>query len=278
MHGEAEFNRIASEEFAKEYERETGHRLSLKKVGDPFPDAILEMNDDVEVGVEFVSVVLPFVWQEEAYFSKYRERFLEVLRPDRPRYQHAGIRLQLSSSIVQGHRPYLLPDVVAAEGKRLVGEFRDLLAQHFDTLHAAYGMLIDQIPTATEAFPTLLKYFNAIIVWNITQDNPRKPTFEDPVIESPLVVYRPGELTGAVRRALVTKAQKGPTYKTDILVLHTLETPGKSHFPGVAMHPSELEALGRELVAEEPVLSQRFGEIWFLNAYWTEGRRLYRLR
>lgn len=278
MNRESEFNRMASEEFSKEYERETGLRLRFKKLGEPFPDAVFEVGEDVELGVEFVSVVLPFVWQEGAYFGKYRERFHEALRPDRPRYQHAGIRLQLSSSLVQGHRPYVLPDVDGTEGKLLVGELRNLLAQHFDTLYAAQGMLIERIAGATKAFPTLLKYFNAIIVWDISHDNPCKPHPEDPVFASPLVIYRSGELVEAVRRALATKAQKGPTYKTDILVLHTLVIPGKPHYPGVAMHPGEIEAFGRDLVAKEQELSQRFDEIWFLNAYWAEGRRLYRLK
>jgi hypothetical protein len=139
-------------------------------------------------------------------------------------------------------------------------------------------MLIARIPTATEAFPTLLKYFDAIIVWDISPDDPRKPHLEDPLIESPVIIYRSGELVEAVGRALAIKAQKGPTYKTDILVLHTLRSPAKSRFPSVAMHSGEIEAIGRELLAKEQEIAQRFDEIWFLNAYWTEERRLYRLK
>lgn len=45
MDREAEFNRIASEEFAREYERETGHRLRFVALGKPFPDAILETSE-----------------------------------------------------------------------------------------------------------------------------------------------------------------------------------------------------------------------------------------
>src|SRR3989442_15251080 len=165
MDPEAEFNRIASEEFAREYERETGHRLRFKKLGEPFPDAVLETTEGAERGVEFVSVVLSFVWEEESYFDKYRERFYEALRPVRPRYQNVGIRLQLGPGVVNGHRPYRLPRGDEAEGEKLVAEFRDLLAQHFDTLHGTHGLLIEQIANdAAQAFSTLLKYFNAVIL------------------------------------------------------------------------------------------------------------------
>jgi hypothetical protein len=265
--------------FADEYERETGHRLRFKGLGDLFPDAILETEEGTELGVEFVSVVFPFVWQEAAYFSKYREKFYEALRPARPRYQHVAIRLQLSSNVVQGPRPHRLPEIDGADGKRLVGEFRDLLAQHFDTLHTSPGVLIEGIAAdSTHAFSTLLEHFNAIIMWDISQDDARKPHPEDPVIEPPIVIYSSGELVEAVCRALAAKGRKGPTYTTDILVLHTLETPGKPHFSGVAMSSVEIEMLAREILTHEQELCQRFDEIWFLNAYWTEGRRLHRLK
>src|SRR2546428_2308403 len=106
MNQETEFNRIASEEFAREYERETGHVLQFKETGEPFPDAILETSGGVNLRVELVSVVLPFIWQEEAYFDKYRNRFYEALRPDRPQFQTVGIRLQISSSVVNSVRPF----------------------------------------------------------------------------------------------------------------------------------------------------------------------------
>lgn len=279
MDREAEFNRIASEEFAREYERETGHRLQAKVTNDRFPDAILEASNGLKLGAEFVSVVLPFVWQEEAYFNKYRERFYEALRPARPRYRHAAIRLQISSNAVEGPRPRKLPDIDGAEGKKMVVEFRDLLEQHFDALREAQGVLIERIgDDPKRAFPTLLEYFDAILVWDINEKNQRKAHPEDPLLESPVAIYLGDELTKAVSRALATKARKSPAYGTNLLVLHTLETPGKPHFPGAAMHPGEIETLGRELLTKEPELLIGFDEIWFLNAYWTEGRRLHRLK
>lgn len=279
MEREADFNRIASEEFAGEYERETGRRLRFKAPGDPFPDAILETCEGVQLGVEFVSVVLSFVRQEEAYFNKYRERFYEALRPARPRYQHAAIRLQPSTSAVEGPRPYKLPDVDGADGGKLVVEFRHMLAQHLDTLLETHGDLIERFTiSGTPAFPTLSKYFGAIILNEISEHDPRKPHPEDPVIESVVVIYRTGELAEAVRRALAAKAGRGLAYATNLLVLHTLAAPGKPHFPGAAMNAVEIEALGRELLTKERDLCQRFDEIFFLNAYRTEDRRLYRLK
>jgi len=279
MNQEEEFNRIASEELMREYEHETGHRLRLKEARKTFPDAILETSEGVELRVEFVSVVLPFVWQEEAYFGKYRDRLYEALRPDRPRYQTVGIRLQISSGVVDSLRPYKFPHVDGAEGRKLVAEFRNLLAQHLDVLRASYGHLIEDIASdAAQAFSTLLKYFNAIIVWDISKDHPCKPHPEDPVIEFPIVIYLEDELLEAVRRSLQTKARKGAAYQADFLVLHTLRTPGKPHFAETAMSACKVKALARELLTKEQELCQRFGEIWFLNAYWEDGHRLYRLK
>ena len=88
MNQEAEFNRIASEEFAREYECETGHRLRFKETGKPFPDAILETSEGATVRAEFVSIVLPFVWQEGAYFCKFvirklrKKDFPDPVRPN----------------------------------------------------------------------------------------------------------------------------------------------------------------------------------------------------
>ena len=280
MNQEAEFNRIASEEFAREYECETGHRLRFKETGKPFPDAILETSEGATVRAEFVSIVLPFVWQEGAYFCKYRDRFYEALRQDRPRYQTVRIRLQISSSVVDSLRPYRLPHVDGAEGKKLVAEFRNLLAQHLDILRASYGHLIEDIASdAAQVSSTLLKYFNAIIVWDTSKDHPRKLHPEDPVIEPPIVIYREDELLEAVRRSLETKARKGAAYQADFLVLHTLRAPGKPHFAEPAMSADKIKPLARELLTNEQELCQRFKEIWFLNAYRdTGGHRLYRLK
>jgi hypothetical protein len=276
---DSEFNRIASEEFAREYERETGRKLKLRALPERFPDAVLEEVGGIQVQVEFVSVVLPFVWQEEAYFSKYRERFYEALRPARPRYQHVAIRLQPNSRLVDGPRPYELPAVGTVEGKRLIVEFADLLEQHFDTLRTALGLLIERVTTsAVQDFPTLIKYFDAIMLTEIDQDDSRKRHPDDPVLELPNVMYQSGDLAEAVDRALVAKAGKGPAYKADFLVLHTLANPEKPYFAGTAMDASHIERRARELLSNEQEICKRFDKIWFLNAYWTEGRRLYRLK
>ncbi|HZT30923.1 MAG TPA: hypothetical protein VFA33_13620 [Bryobacteraceae bacterium] len=52
MGDETEFNRYASREFITEYERETGQSYAFKRMGQPFPDVILEAPDGREVGIE----------------------------------------------------------------------------------------------------------------------------------------------------------------------------------------------------------------------------------
>ncbi len=49
------FNSYAANELVIEYERETGVQLRFRRVGERFPDAVLEDCDGREVGVEFVS-------------------------------------------------------------------------------------------------------------------------------------------------------------------------------------------------------------------------------
>jgi len=278
MDREAEFNRTASDELIREYERETGCRLSFKELGRPFPDAILERADGSTIGVEFVSVVLPFVRQEEVYFDRYRRRLYELLKSARPRYKHVAIRLQPSSRVVEQRRPFRLPDVDSPEGKQLIAELADLLTRHFDVLVATHGALIEQFTAGGIEFQTILKYFGAVILNRISNGDPGTRHPYDPVIDPIVVVYNSAEIARAVRRALGVKAAKGRAYATEFLVLHTLKTPGKPHFEGAAMAATEVEILGRALLAEEYDLCDRFDEIWFLNAYWTEGRQLYRLK
>ena len=122
-----------------------------------------------------------------------------------------------------------------------------MLAQHFDTLRVTYGGLIEEI-AGTSVFPTLLRYFNAVILNDISERDSRKRHPEDPVIESVVVSYLTVELAKAVRIALATEAKK-------------------RHFPDAAMNAGEIEALGRELLTKEEELCKRFDEIWFLNAY-----------
>ncbi len=278
MDREAEFNRTASDELIMEYERETGCGLSFKELGRPFPDVILERSDGSTIGVEFVSVVLPFVRQEEVHFGRYRQRLYELLKSARPRYKNVAIRLQPSSQVVEEHRPFKLPNVDSPEGKQLITELHDLLTRHFDVLVATHGGLIERFSSGGGEYQTVLEYFGAIILTRISIGDPRTHHPEDPVIGPIVVWYSSAEIARAVRRALGVKAAKGQSYATDFLVLHTLKAPGKPYFEGPAMDATEIKTLGRALLAEGHDVCQRFSEIWFLNAYWTEGRRLYRLK
>jgi len=94
MRVEAEFNRYAAQEFIAEYQREVGELLRLGRLGDPFPDVILETHDGRQVGVEFVSVVLAFINREHGYFDRYRQAFLTAVQNRRPRYRDVTITLQ----------------------------------------------------------------------------------------------------------------------------------------------------------------------------------------
>lgn len=279
---ETEFNRMAGEEFAAEYERETGRSMRFKEVGDPFPDAILETPDGTEVHVEFVSVMLPFLKQEEDHFKKkYRPRLYAAIQPARPRYREVAIRLQPNSEVIYGHRPYRLPDVESDDGKQLVLEFGELLGQHFDALSTTYGGLLQQFKSidGRHAFPMLSRYYSAIILNRIADDDQRRSHPEDPVIEPPTTVYQAGEITDAVYRAMEAKAAKGPCYAENVLlVLHTLQVPGKPYVPAANMNPDELVNIAKQFLAEEKNPNVAFREVWLLNAYWTEDRhKLFRL-
>lgn len=283
MQREDEFNRSAAEDFAKEYEKTTGQRLSYKRVGTPFPDAVLEMPDGTEVGIEFVSVVLSFVNREEDYFDKYRTRFYEILAPYRPRYKSFEVKLQLSAAIVAGPRPVVLPAVESPEGKQLIKEFGELLCQQFDRLSTLWGGndgggLIGSLRDARNepAYALLGRYFDGIMFHRIRDDDSRRPQPDDPVITTPVVVYQTTEITTAVEQAFSVKRAKGRAYSTDILLLHTLPTEGKPHFPGTAMHASDIAASAQALLEAEEELCERFDEIWFLNEYGPQ--RLHKLK
>lgn len=280
MRREDDFNQFAGEEFVKEYEHETGQRFRFKRVGDRFPDAILETSAGKEIGVEFVSVVLSFVNQEEHYFDKYREQFHEVLKTSRPRYKNVAITLQPRASMALSRRPMRLPTFDSAEGKGLIAEFRQLVLNYFDELLPTYGGLLDRLNVeGVPAFPVLMKYFDVLLLNSARDDDERKPHPDDPVITHPSLWYNSLELGEAVRRAVETKSAKGRAYATDLLVLHTLRPKGVPDTSGIGLSSEQIEAYGRVMVAQEQELCQRFTEIWFLNAYWSEQRkRLYRLK
>lgn len=279
---EAEFNRMAAEEFAAEYEREAGRSVRFKELGDPFPDAILETPDGTEVHVEFVSVMLPFLKQEEDHFNKkYHPRLYAAIQPARPRYRQVAIRLQPNSDVIYGRRPYRLPDVESDDGKQLVLEFRELLGQHFDALSTTHGGLLQQFKRidGRHAFPMLSSYYSAIILNRIADDDRRRSHPEDPVIEPPTTIYQAGEIADAVCRALVAKAAKGTSYAENVLlVLHTLQVPGKPYVPAANMNPDELVNIAKQFLAHEANPNVAFPEVWLLNAYWTEdGHKLFQL-
>jgi hypothetical protein len=63
-----------------------------------------------------------------------------------------------------------------------------------------------------------------------------------------------------------------------MLVLHTLPKRGVADVSGLGMNVEELQQIGRLfLTAYMPELKTRFREIWLLNRYITDNRRLYRL-
>ena len=100
---------------------------------------------------------------------------------------------------------------------------------------------------------------------------------DEPVIANPVIWYSHSENVIAIVRALGTKAEKGRAYSSDLLVLHTLPKPGVVDLAGIGMNADELVLLGQAFLNTMPELARRFREIWFLNRYTTNGKRLYRL-
>lgn len=282
MSAEGEFNEFAAGELIQEYVRETGQALSLKRLGDPFPDLILQRPDGEEVGVELVSIVLAFINREHAYFEKYRQAFLASVQAGRPRYRRVKITLQPHAD---RERPIQLPDIKSQEGKEIVKDFTDLLDHDFESMSRVGGgndggAVFAQLQGAGGAlrYPALSEYFSAIMFHHLGAGEPGGVHPDDPFIENPVVWYDTAEIAIAVGRALEGKAGKGPAYSSDLLVLHTLPKPGVPDVSGIGMKAEELQRLGSALLVHVPELPSRFREIWLLNRYITNGTRLYRLR
>jgi hypothetical protein len=284
MSDEARFNISAAGEFIAEYQRETGQVLRFNRLGNPFPDLILETAEGRELGVELVSLVLPFINQEQGFFGRYRDRFLEAIQQDRPRFRNTRITLQLDHQHVEAKRPLRLPDPKSKEGAGVIADFRRLLIEQFEMISTNWGgkdggAILDKLRSADGAlrYPLLTNYFEAVIFHQLGAAELSGSMTDDPEIANPLPCYSETEILLAVRRALDTKASKGSSYSTDLLVIHTLPKIGVPENSGIGMDVVRLIALGKGFLASMPELGTRFREIWLLNRYITDGRRLYRL-
>jgi hypothetical protein len=282
MNKEANFNEFISKEFMPEYAQATGQSLGFKRVGNPFPDAIFVMGAERrEVGAEFVSVVFPFINQEQRDYRKYQSAFYGVLKKGRPRYKDYLILLQWNSTLIQGERPIRLPDIAKRKGRLLIEEFGDLFSKHFEFL-LPYGKLLDPVTEGLGSdLPTLGQYFGAVILNPIGEGYPGRPHADDPCIDFPITWYDSQQIVKAVSRAIETKSNKGREYKTDILLLHDFpKSEGEQHSSNsVGFHAEEITELGSTTLGEMPDFCRRFREIWFLNCCYAEDRtRLYRLK
>ena len=287
MSDEAEFNRFAAEEFISEYHRETGQVRRFGRMGDPFPDVILEALNGDEIGVEFVSIVLAFVNQEHSYFDRYRQAFIAALQPEAPRFRNTRITLQPHHDRIERVRPMRLPKINSPEGRALVADFANLLAERFEDLSVIWGgadggALLGDLGRAdgTLSYPVLSDYFGAILFHRVSHQEITSPisvSVDEPVITNPVILYCDTEPATAIRQALGTKLAKGSAYSSEVLVVHTLLKAGVADVSGIAMAADELSNLLRELLAARPELTARFPEIWFLNRYFANGKRLYRV-
>jgi hypothetical protein len=279
MEDHDDFNRFAGNLFVREYERETGVHLRFKSLGGRFPDVILErVVDKKEISVEFVEMVLGFISREQTYFERnYRKQFYHILEAYRPQYKNVGITLQPSMHCVEALRPIILPTMGSLEGKRLIADFETFLSQHSsDLLPIPQAILLEKL-----TFPELTKYFEAILLNPIRDDDPRKPHPDDPIITLS-VVYQSVEIERAIQDRLEKKLAKGRAYSADILVLHTLRlsplrADGTPDLSIPIVHEDRIEEVARIFLLEQKVLLTRFKEFWFLDAYMKEGKQLYRL-
>jgi hypothetical protein len=277
---EDKFNLFASNEFISEYAQETGEQLIFKCFGDPFPDVVMEKTkDQKQIGVEFVEVALAFINQEKSYFEKkYLEPLYLALEDYRPRFSNVAITLQPSSKCIEDARPSLLPKATRSGGKRLVDEFRKMLTEHYSELSTTHGGLLkDLVIDCEPTCPELARYFDAVIINQIDGNDLRKRHPDDPVITSPSILYQILELVAATEKSLINKLEKGPSYETDLLVLHTLPAEGKPYSLSTAMHGEIIAEAARNFSLSEESIKSRFEEGWLLNAYIFEGKKLYRL-
>ena len=82
------------------------------------------------------------------------------------------------------------------------------------------------------------------------------------------------EVPNAVLRVVKAKDEKGASYSTDILLLHTIPAPHKPQSPSIGFHTKEIVDCGTRL---STALKPQFEEVWFLLMYHDENHGLYRL-
>jgi hypothetical protein len=241
---------------------------------------VKSVGDGQDIGVECVGVWLSFLHAEESHFKeKYLEKFYKILEPQRPQYKNVAITLQPSSNRVEAKRPFRQPKLKRSEQERLIAEFGELLSRYYSDLRPTYGGLLQNLTVDGKSpFPLLTAYFEATILNEMRDDDPRKFHPDDSVITLPVVLYQFSEIETAVRNALKSKRGRCSEYKTDILLLHTPVEEGKSYFSGIGLHGDDIRDVAKRLVIQDKDLCARFKEIWFLNAYVIAGRRLYRLK
>ena len=154
----------------------------------------------------------------------------------------------------------------------------ELLARSGEDVLASWGGLLQVFASKPQApaIPTLMRHFDAIVICEIPDTYPGRSHPDDPVIDlCSTTLYNSGEIAAAVHRAIEAKHKKGPSYTADMLVLHTIKADHKPYFAGTGLPAGNIVETGR-IVA--PLLSERFTEIWFLNAYKeVDDKRLYRL-
>jgi hypothetical protein len=276
---ETDFNCSVASILIPEYERETGNALRLIACDKEFPDLILErVSDGTHLDVELVEVILAFVNQEQGELRRYEQSLVEVVSRLRPKFRNKKISLQISETAFSGTRPHAFPNIKSKEATSLISEFQELLAHSGEEILASWGGLLRVFGSkpGSPAMPTLMRHFDAIMINDIPETYPGRIHPDDPVIDlCSTTLYNSGEIAAAVQRAIEAKHKKGPSYTADMLILHTVKADHKPYGMGIGLHAENIVEAGKIFA---PVLRERFGEIWFLNAYFNgDGKRLYRL-
>ena len=276
---ETKFNSCAAMIFIPEYEKETGEEISLLSCDQEFPDLIVERKTNGKhVGVELVEVILSFINQEQGELRHYEKRLTEAIIRFRPMFKDKHIRLQMSSAAATGPRPHYFPKINSSEAKALIAEFEKLLYHHGPTILASWGGQLRQLNTTPNAqqLPILELHFDAIILNSIPETYPGRSHPDDPVIDlCSVTMHNESEIDNAVQRAIGAKLNKGPSYTTDLLVLHTLRASHKPYVEGIRLQDRNIVQSGTTLA---PRVRERFREVWFLSgSLQTNGKRLHRL-
>lgn len=273
-YNECELNKEIAEIFIPEYQSITGKFLNFYSCGDPFPDVLMIDSDKESIGMELVSLVFPWVPQDERAFNSYVPKFLGILKEHRPLLKGLWLSFQYKSEkTIVGRRDSegktFLPRVDSNEGRILLDEFTLFVKEYKDILKNPGAILFSEIvnpKTGEPKFFSLLEYFDALSTSLFEGDLPDGWNELDPFIKNRVIMFDRTEVVQSVERAVQKKYSilKGLSYSCEFLLIHTPFDYG--FFPtSLTMYQEIVNLIKKEITKLPQELKSRFDEVWFLE-------------